>query len=173
MSLCKCGCGEDAGVWPRTHTNRGEIRGNPRRYIHGHTARTASVTHGMSQGKEYQSWQHAKNRCTNPNYNGWARYGGRGIKFLFTSFEQFFAELGLRPEGKSLDRYPNNDGHYEPGNVRWATRKEQRENQRRKLSNQQISEIKERYAAGELQKILGKEFGVSPTWVSYLVREKK
>jgi hypothetical protein len=64
-------------------------------------------------------------------------YGARGIRFLFTSFEEFFAELGPRPEGKdangkalcSLDR-KNNDGHYQPGNVRWATASEQRSNQR-------------------------------------------
>jgi hypothetical protein len=56
-------------------------------------------------------------------------YGGRGIKFLFTSFEQFLAELGPRPSGMSLDRIEN-DGNYEPGNVRWATRSEQVQNRR-------------------------------------------
>ena len=64
-----------------------------------------------------------------PKAINYANYGGRGIKFLFTSFEQFFAELGPRPKGKSVDRI-NNDGHYEPGNVQWATRSEQRKNQR-------------------------------------------
>jgi hypothetical protein len=53
-----------------------------------------------------------------------ADYGGRGIKFLFDSFEQFFAELGPRPKGKTLDRIEN-DGNYEPGNVQWATPTEQ------------------------------------------------
>ena len=46
------------------------------------------------------------------------------------AFEQFFAELGLRPEGKSVDRR-NNDGNYEPGNVRWATDFEQNQNRRK------------------------------------------
>jgi hypothetical protein len=73
---------------------------------------------------------HAKYRCTNPKANGWKRYGGRGIKFLFTSFEQFFTELGPRPKGRSLDRI-NNEGNYEPGNVRWATPKQQGQNRRK------------------------------------------
>jgi hypothetical protein len=88
-----------------------------------------SRTHGMSGTPEYIAYNDAKERCTKTNDKEWKRYGGRGIKFLFTSFEQFFAELGPRPEGKlktgkarySLDRYPNNDGHYEPGNVRDRT----------------------------------------------------
>jgi len=50
--------------------------------------------------------------------------------FLFTSFEQFFEEIGVKPQGYILDRR-NNDGHYEPGNVRWVTRKESNRNRRR------------------------------------------
>jgi hypothetical protein len=78
---------------------------------------------------EYRAYQGAKDRCTNPKNSGWKNYGGRGIKFKFASFEQFFAELGKRPKGKTLDR-KDNEGNYELGNVRWATLEEQQRNKR-------------------------------------------
>jgi hypothetical protein len=87
--------------------------------------------HGMSYQPEYQIYQTAKDRCTNPKSQRWASHGGRGIKFLFNSFEEFYAEIGPRPsKNHSLDR-KNNDGNYEPGNIRWATRSEQQKNKRR------------------------------------------
>jgi hypothetical protein len=78
---------------------------------------------------EAQAFRDAWRRCKDTRNSRWEDYGGRGIKFLFTSFEQFFAELGPRPDGMSLDRIEN-DGNYEPGNVRWATKKEQQRNKR-------------------------------------------
>ena len=92
-------------------------------------------THGMSNSSEYHSWEHAKDRCTNPKNDSWEDYGGRGIKFLFTSFEQFFAELGPKPKGYVIDRKDNN-GNYEPGNVCWATRTQSSINQRIQKTNQ-------------------------------------
>jgi hypothetical protein len=68
----------------------------------------------------------------NPKRLKYPLYGGRGVKFLFTSFQHFLGTLGERPAGKSLDRYPDPYGNYEPGNVRWATRKEQAANKRKK-----------------------------------------
>lgn len=92
--------------------------------------------HGMSCSREYATFTGAFQRCTDPKHSRWLRYGGRGIEFRFASFAEFFAELGPRPSGispggrslYSLDRYPNPDGHYEKGNVRWATSSEQNRN---------------------------------------------
>src|ERR1039458_5591494 len=92
----------------------------------GHLGKT---THGMTKTAEYRVYLGAKYRCENPRDHAYPDYGGRGVKFLFVSFEQFYAELGPRPPGLSLDRIEN-DGHYTPGNVRWATRTEQNRNQR-------------------------------------------
>jgi hypothetical protein len=78
---------------------------------------------------EWRAYYDARNRCTNPNCTDFPNYGGRGIKFLFTSFEEFFAELGKRPSRRMLDRIEN-DGHYAVGNVRWATRRQSIKNQR-------------------------------------------
>jgi hypothetical protein len=84
---------------------------------------------GLSHTVEYRTFLSAKARCRNPREKSWKNYGGRGIEFRFTSFQQFFSELGQRPKGLTLDRI-HNDGHYEPGNVRWATYSEQLRNRR-------------------------------------------
>ena len=71
-------------------------------------------------------------RCTNERAANFKYYGGRGIRVCQQwrdSFEAFLADMGERPEGKTLDRI-NNDGNYEPGNCRWATWSEQRRNRR-------------------------------------------
>ena len=79
-------------------------------------------------------YSNAKQRCTNPKNKSYKDYGGRGIKFLFDSLQEFKEELGERPEGYTLDRI-DNDGNYEKGNVRWASRSVQMQNRRVLSSN--------------------------------------
>lgn len=78
---------------------------------------------------EYRVWNGMKDRCENPSNDRYERYGGRGIKVIFGSFEDFLKEVGPRPsDSYTIDRFPNNDGNYEPGNVRWATVADQNRN---------------------------------------------
>lgn len=89
-------------------------------------------THGHNRSPTYSSWQSMKNRCLNPNEPSYARYGARGITVCdrWLEFANFLADMGERPAGTSLDRWPNAAGNYEPGNCRWATPTEQALNRR-------------------------------------------
>lgn len=100
-------------------------------------AETQAVHGHASLGRkspEYISWQHMIARCYNKNDVSYAHYGGRGIEVCAhwrSSFEAFLKYIGRRPSAQhSLDRHPDNDGNYKPGNVRWATPTEQTRNKR-------------------------------------------
>ena len=95
-------------------------------------------THGKSRSRTYRSWAMMLQRCTNPNYTDFPKYGGAGItvsKEWSESFEAFLSDLGERPIGKSLDRINGSLGYFK-GNCRWATSREQNQNLK---SNQLIT----------------------------------
>ena len=132
--ICRCDCGTLTDVAGSNLKNNTVLSckclQREVRIRSGHS----NKTHGMTGTREFHSWQSMKQRCLDKNYDHYADYGGRGIKICkrwLKSFQNFYADMGPRPKGHSLDRYPNPDGNYEPKNCRWATPFQQRWNRRK------------------------------------------
>jgi len=101
-----------------------------------------------------------RQRCTDSGVPSYKDYGGRGIKICerWESFENFFADIGSAPSSKhSLDRFPDVNGNYEPGNTRWATQKEQQRNRR---NNIRVTYNGETRCISEWAEIYGMERGL-------------
>lgn len=94
----------------------------------------AKRTHGhrADETPTYMTWMSMRRRCYDPAHKSWDDYGGRGISVdpRWERFETFLADMGERPAGKTIDRYPDNNGNYEAGNCRWATPSEQARNRK-------------------------------------------
>lgn len=123
---CHCDCGSFMVA------RSGELRRGDTTSC-GCAKKAALTTHGQSiqRTRSYTTWDGMIQRCTNPRNKKYHLYGGRGILVCepWLTFEQFFADMGERPEGLTIDRI-NPDGNYEPSNCRWATAKEQNRNLR-------------------------------------------
>lgn len=92
-------------------------------------------THGMTKTPEYFAWINMRNRCARHISNGYERYGALGITVCdrwLNSFQNFYADMGPRPFGYSLDRI-NPAGNYSPENCRWASMEVQQTNKRRTI----------------------------------------
>jgi hypothetical protein len=128
---CRCECGTEHVVFG-TSLKRGLCRScgclnaefaAQRRRKHGEAHKTT----------EYDIWRGMRARCLNPKHKSYPYYGGRGITVCdrWGIYATFLADMGRRPSPEhSIDRWPDNDGGYEPGNCRWATLSEQNLNQR-------------------------------------------
>lgn len=133
------------------------------------------MTNSTAHRPTYISWLQMKSRCSNTKHHAYVNYGGRGITVCerWKSFTNFLTDMGERPSGTTLDRFPNVDGNYEPGNVRWATNVQQRRNQRRtKLTIEHAREIRTKVADGRTHASVAREYGVGRQAVSDVVAGK-
>lgn len=133
---CTCDCGNSTVV----HTSAlrgGQTRscGCLKNELASARAVAMNYKHGHKTGRvspEYHTWSSMKTRCFSPKHEAWKDYGGRGIAVCDRwrkSFADFLADVGPRPNGTVLDRI-NNDGNYEPGNVRWTNQSTNLRNRR-------------------------------------------
>jgi len=146
--LCRCDCGNEKVVYVNYLRNKIKV---PSCGCH-----FASRTHGMSDSDTYSCWRSMNRRCHEQSNASYADYGGRGITVCDRwrhSFEDFLADMGPRPSPKhSIDRYPNQNGNYEPGNCRWATSVEQNNNMR---SNRNLTYNGETLSVSQWAKRIG------------------
>lgn len=130
VGLYRCRCGVEVQV-AQSRVRNGYT--NSCGCMAREVASAKATRHGMRNSREYSTRQAMRGRCGAPSNKDFSRWGGAGIEVCSrwsASFEAFFADMGPRPLGATLDRWPNASGNYEPGNCRWATPKEQARNRR-------------------------------------------
>ena len=145
-------------------------------------------THGACGTPTYGVWAGMLSRCNQPKNSAWKYYGGRGIKVCERwsgpmGFANFLADVGERPSSNlSIDRFPDNNGNYEPGNVRWATTQQQAMNKRHsmirgkpplKLSPEQIERASEMLCSGVARRLVAESFGVSVNTVTRALQRRQ
>lgn len=145
-----------------------------------------ATTHGMTKTAEHHIWNAMKQRCANPRDTGFKYYGGRGITVCdrwLESFEAFYADMGPRPPGLTLERRDNSQG-YSPENCYWATHTQQQRNRRPprewaalpgafKLTQEMVDAIRAEYSTGGIsQREIAKRYELAQQTVSDIVTRR-
>lgn len=121
------------------------------------------ITHGMSKLPEYRKWLAMRNRCVHPR---WIHHHGKGVSVCAewaNDFPAFYAHIGPVPgPGYSIDRWPDAMGNYRPGNVRWATAKQQANN---RSSNRMVVYRGEEMSLSEAVDAAGNVVSARLAWV--------
>ena len=156
--LCLCDCGKTKTT-QTIYLREGTVRScgclHDENLTHG-----IRTTHGQSYTPMFKIWSGIKNRCYNKKEPMYPYYGGRGIRVCDrwrNSFTAFLADMGKRPTSKhQLDRFPDNNGDYRPGNCRWVIRKY---NMRNKRSNRRLAFDGKSLCVSEWAELTGICFG--------------
>ncbi len=154
---------------PRCHSARSES--TPK---NAKTRVIVRVRHNMAKTPTYNTWQAMRRRCYEPQFFGFANYGGKGIRVCeswLTSFTAFLADMGIKPVGASIDRI-DGAGDYEPSNCRWASRTVQARNRSSfvKLTPSKVVQIRWLHRSGMTSRDIARLFGLrSQSMVTFIM----